>query len=177
MNNIVLAHENQQEFHRLAAGCESEFVPKITHDRFLVDQLIQSRWRLDRFRRLETLALDQIVTGEFDETNPDSKILASLGDKPLVIITRMANAAEKSYYRAHRKLTQSRSRELRNKAKEAQVWLSNRLHDRGLDNPDYAPPASVQNEPKSPDAPKVRRMPMPWDLPGGDPVLQNEANL
>ncbi len=149
MKLTVISHENQSEFDRLAAGYLAEFKPKTVHEQFLVEQLAQSRWRLHRYRRLETLALEQIVSGESDETNPDAKILKSLGDKPLLIVTRLATAAEKSYHRAHRELSQGRSREKRNEAKDAQIWLRDSLqHMR--DNPGAPVPmpwTSEQNEP------------------------------
>ena len=130
MNNSVipvLRHEDQTAFDRLLESYLSEFQPTTTHEHFLVDQLAQSRWRLDRAHRLEALALEQIVSGDSDETNPNSRILAHLGPNALTTLNRWAAAAEKSYYRAHRELTQARSRELRNKANDAQVWLQQQL--------------------------------------------------
>ena len=65
MNNSatpVLRHEDQSAFDRLLESYISEFKPATTHEQFLVDQLANSRWRLDRARILEALALDQIAT-------------------------------------------------------------------------------------------------------------------
>ena len=154
----VLCHEDQTAFDRLLESYHSEFQPTTTHEHFLVDQLAQSRWRLDRAHRLEALALEQIVSGDSDETNPNSRILAHLGPNALPTISRWAAAAEKSYYRAHRELTQARSRELRNKANDAQVWLQQQLAatpmpklDPWILYGDQAPAAThtapVQNEP------------------------------
>ncbi len=146
--NPVLRHEDQSAFDRLLESYNSEFNPTTTHEEFLVDQLAQSRWRLDRARTLEALALDQIAAAaESDETNPNCRILAHLGPNALTTLNRWATAAEKSYYRAHRELTHARSREKRNEANDAQVWLKQRLE--AFRTPAAAPaPAPVQNEPK-----------------------------
>ena len=157
MNNTVLSHESQHEFDRLAAGYHTEFAPKTTHELFLVDQLTQSRWRLDRYRRLEALALEQMIAGELDETNPDAKILQALGGNAFATVTRLASAAEKSYYRAHRELSQGRAREKRNKANDAQTWLAASLRQMEYRDPTMADPAGwdpfLQNEANSPDQP------------------------
>ncbi len=139
---------NQSALDRLLESYNSEFNPTTTHEQFLVEQLAQSRSRLDRARTLEALALDQIVTGETDETNPNSRILAHLGPNALTILNRWAAAAEKSYYRAHRELTQARSHKKRNEANDAQVWLKQRLEAIRTPTAAPAPSAPVQNEPK-----------------------------
>ena len=156
----VLCHEDQPAFDRLLDSYTSEFQPATTHEQFLVGQLAQSRWRLDRARRIEVLALDQIVEPtQMDETNPDARILASLGPNALATLNRWAAAAEKSYYRAHRELTQTRSRELRNKANDARIWLKEKIEavrtpplDPWILYGNHAPvppeEAPVQNEPK-----------------------------
>ncbi len=173
----VLRHEDQPAFDRLLESYRSEFLPATTHEQSLVDQLAQSRCRLNRARRLETLALDQIIDpAQSDETNPDSRIVAHLGHTALTTLNRWASAAEKSYYRAHRELTQARAREIRNKANDAQIWLKNGLEAirnrppvdssilHGNDSP--APGAApVQNEPNSTPTARVQNEPKPATLP------------
>ncbi len=129
----------QSAFDRLLESYNSEFTPTTTHEQFLVEQLAASRLRLHRAHALEVFALNQIVTGETDETNPNTRILAHLGTNALAILNRWAAAAEKSYCRAHRELTQARSREKRNEASEAQVWLKQQLL--------AVPKPPVQNKP------------------------------
>ncbi len=126
----VLAHEDQAEFDELLAAYQSEFPAQTCHQCFRVDQLAQSRWRLARTRRLEALAFDEMLNGALDETNPDARILARLSANIKDLVTflhRQAVAAETSYYRAYRELTQARSRELRNEANRAKSWLREQL--------------------------------------------------
>ncbi len=134
----VLAHEDQAAFDRLLESYRSEFQPSTTHETFLTDQLAQSRWRLDRFRRLESVALENIVSGEIDETNPDTRIVAALGSNPLILLNRWAASAEKSYFQAYRELSHCRSREKRNEANDAKTWLKEQLQ--------AMPPRSYRDE-------------------------------
>ncbi len=126
----VLPHEDQAAFAQLLEAYRSEFAPKTTHESFMTAQMAESRWRLERTRRFEAIALDQMLSETVDETNPDAVIVARLAEKcsdVLTLLHRYAVAAEASYHRAHRELTQARSRESRNKAKEAQLWLKQQL--------------------------------------------------
>ena len=165
----TLTHEDQSAYNQLLASYNSDFQPATTHEQFLVAQLAESRCRLDRFRRLEAQALSAIIDpSQIDETNPDARIVASLGPNALMTLNRWAAAAEKSYFRAHRELTQARSREMRNKATEAQVWLKNNFK-RCRQSP-HPTAATLQNEPKSgPRMPKhtFRRRPRHAPLPDG----------
>jgi hypothetical protein len=129
----VLPHEDQAAYDALLEKYRSEFGPQTEHESFLVEQLAQSRWRLDRIRRFETIAFEHLLLdsrNDVDETNPDARIVARLTWRtadPIAVLQRYATAAERSYYRAHRELTQGRTREKRNEAKDAQVWLKQQL--------------------------------------------------
>ncbi len=127
---LVLAHEDQAEFDRLLTGYTAEFTPQTGHASFLTGQLAQSRWRLARARRFEAIALHFMLTGEFDRSIPDARIVARISENVkdfLTFLHRQAVSAETSYYRAYRELTQAVSRELRNKANAAKNWLSEQL--------------------------------------------------
>lgn len=143
----VLQHEDQSAFDRLLEKYRSEFTPKTEHESFLVEQLAQSRWRLDRIRRLETIAFEQLLLAdetELDETCPDARIVAKLARRtsdPLAVLHRYAVAAERSYYRAYRELSQGRTRAKRNEASEAQLWLKEQLQQLPLPPiPDFDDP-------------------------------------
>jgi hypothetical protein len=150
----VLPHEDQVAFNRMLENYCKEFNPQTEHSRFLVHQLAQSRWRLERIRRFEAIAFELMLedetvlvqlgtqtspslsaaeSGAPDSrwaTNPDARIVAKIATKtgdPLPILHRYAVEAERSYYRAHRELSQGESRATRNKANEAQVWLKEQL--------------------------------------------------
>ncbi len=164
MSNFIPVpqHEDQAAFDRLLESYTSEFKPNSAHQQFLVTQLATSRWRLDRARRLEAHALDQIIDPtQIDETNPSARIVAHLGHNALAILDRWAAAAERSYFRAHRELTQARVGELRNQANEAEVWLKQQVEAVRTPAPDpwiLNGQAPVHNEPKSAPAPSGKRL-------------------
>ena len=168
MNYYIPAHEDRAAFDRLLESYQSDFQPATTHEHFLVGQLAHSRWRLDRAHRLEAVALEQLVSGEIDETNPNSRIASSLGPNALTILNRWAATAENSYHRAHRELTQSRTRTLRNKAKEAQVWIKESFQDfrRNL----------YQNQPNSQNEANFAPAEAPAPPEQNKPNWQNEAD-
>jgi hypothetical protein len=151
----VLPHEDQSEFDRMLESYRKEFNPQTEHASFLVQQLTESRWRLERIRRLEAIAFEYLALeddpapGQHSSqetpdlratkagsplsawaTTPDARIVARMAAKtgdPLPLLNRYAVDAERSYYRAHRELSQIESRAKRNEANEAQVWLKEQL--------------------------------------------------
>jgi hypothetical protein len=54
----VLMHESQAEFDDLQRRIVEEHSPDSDHETFLVEQMIQSRWKLIRINRLENVAYD-----------------------------------------------------------------------------------------------------------------------
>jgi hypothetical protein len=155
----VLPHEDQSAFDDLLRKYRAEFTPRNQHETFLVEQLAQSRWRLDRIRRFEGIAFEQLLLDGVDAPdfrnasgqNPDATIVVKLAARtndPVAVLHRYAVAAERSYYRAHRELTQGRAREKRNEANEAQVWLKQQLQEiplppfPGFDDSSIAVPVS-----------------------------------
>ena len=125
----VLEHEDAGAFADLCDEIAGEFAPKTGHELFLVRQMAESRWRLERSRRYETLALERLLR-EADETNPEARIVAAMSLKTnniFDLLRRYAGDAERSYYRAHRELTKGRKDEKQNKATEAQIWLREQI--------------------------------------------------
>jgi hypothetical protein len=143
----LLPHEDQATFDQLLNAYRAEFAPKTPHESLLATQMAQSRWRLDRTLRFEAIAYDQMLSPAVDETNPEAVIVARLAKNSsnvLALLHRYAVSAERSYFRVHRELTQARSRELRNKANEAKLWLQQH----------FAPPAYIPEDyPTSGNAP------------------------
>jgi hypothetical protein len=91
--------------------------------------MAQSRWRLERSRRFEDIAFEQMF-GDVDRSDPDHMIVVKLTNRTTNIIDLLqpyATAAERSYFRAHRELTQSRNRKKRNEANDAQIWMKQRI--------------------------------------------------
>jgi len=109
----VLSNENQQEFDELVAEYHRTFAPTNTHEQFLVEEMVQSRWRLARIRRLEAALVEQMV-GLGDPADSDAVLAAALLDNtagPFKTLQRYAAAAERSYYRALKYLQDTRKRE------------------------------------------------------------------
>jgi hypothetical protein len=116
----VLPNENQQEFDELIAEYHGAFAPATTHERFLVEEMAQSRWRLARIRRLETAVVEQMVAAA-DPADADAVLAAALiGNTagPFKTLQRYAAAAERSYYRALKQLQAARTLEASGSAVE-----------------------------------------------------------
>ncbi|MGA2185236.1 MAG: hypothetical protein ABSH47_19630 [Bryobacteraceae bacterium] len=111
----VLTNENQEEFDELIAEYHRTFAPTNTHEQFLVEEMVQARWRLARVRRLEAAVIEQIV-GLADPANADSALAAALINNatgPLITLQRYAAAIERSGYRALQQLLALRKLEAR----------------------------------------------------------------
>jgi hypothetical protein len=134
----VLPHEDHDAYAQLLETLQKEHAPKNEHEKFLVTRMAESRWRLDRTQRFEAVAYEQLLD-EYDESNPDHLIVLKLTNRTSNIIDllqRYATAAERSYYKAHRELTQGRKGEKRNEATDPMAWLKTQL-DQNPDPPDH----------------------------------------
>ena len=109
----VLPDEDQSEFDSLLERYSNQFGFNGEHESFLVEQMARSRWKLARIQRLEASVFQRASeTGSPD----DWKALATL--------QRYAASAERSYYKAHRELQQSRKEIHQVENKEAAVLSS-----------------------------------------------------
>jgi hypothetical protein len=102
----VLPDENQQDFDELVAEYNRTFAPATTHERFLVEEMVQSRWRLARVRRLETAVIEQMI-GPGDPADADFQLANAFINNtagPLIVLQRYAAAAERTGYRALQQL-------------------------------------------------------------------------
>ncbi|MBS1871937.1 MAG: hypothetical protein JSU00_01895 [Acidobacteria bacterium] len=105
----LLPHEDPGAFNAIGEELDNEFLPETEHQRFLLRQMVESRWRLERTRRFEAIALEQLISG-VDESDPDSVIVGKMSQKAANIfelLRRYANDAERSYYKAHAELVKS----------------------------------------------------------------------
>ena len=128
---IVLPHEDAVAFAELGEQLAAEFKPVTCHQKFLLKQMAESRWRLERVRRYETIALQLLLEG-VDETNPEARIVNRMSEKTnniFDLLRRYAADAERSYYRAHAALVKDLALESRNRADEAAVKWMTRLHE------------------------------------------------
>jgi hypothetical protein len=127
----VLPHEDPSAYAQLLETLQQEHTPATEHEKFLVAQMAESRFRLDRTNRFEAIAYDQLLD-EYDKTNPDHVIVVKLTNRTSNIfdlLQRYRTAAERSYYKAHRELTQARKNEKRNEAKDPLAWLKAQLEE------------------------------------------------
>ncbi len=155
----VLPHEDHEAYAQLAETLQKEHAPTTEHEKFLVARMAESRWRLDRTHRFEAVAFEQLLD-EYDDSNPDHLIVLKLTNRTsniMDLLQRYRTAAERSYYKAHRELTQARKTEKRNEATDPLAWLKTQL-DQNPDPPDHdsfwSPPRHPQtgnqrNEPNS----------------------------
>ncbi len=126
----------------------------------------ESRWRLDRTNRFEAIAYDQLFD-EYDDNDPDHLIVLKLTNRTANIfdlLQRYRTAAERSYYKAHRELTNGRKAEKRNEAKDPMAWLKTQL-DQNPDPPDHD---TFWTPPRQPQTGNVRNEPT---VAPGDPKL------
>ncbi len=142
----VLPHENREDFEELEAAYRSEFTPRTPHQEFMLGQIVQARWKLDRIQRLESLAFEQLLTEPGAATDPDERILATLGRSGNIFdrLQRYAAAATRSYNAAHRELKNARATAAKNQDQAAQAFI-----DQYLNSPNPGrQKADLQNEAK-----------------------------
>ena len=139
----VLAHEDASEFQSLLDSYRAELKPASADETFLVETMAQSRWNLARARRIEAHLLDQ-AAGSPVADDPDARIAAEFAARSgtaLATVQRYATTSERSYFRARRELLQARSREIRDKANEAQIWYKQEIENLRSPQPAASEPA------------------------------------
>lgn len=107
-NFRVLPGENPDDFERLVTLYRRQFQPASDHEDFLVTQLVQARWQIERIHRLQSEAFDQMLAEGDPAHSPDARIVAALG-KPCSAYDRLERYlahAERAFHRLHRELTQ-----------------------------------------------------------------------
>ena len=145
----VLAHEDAAAFAALNDELKAEFKPATTHQKFLVEQMAQNRWRLERTRRYESIALEQLL-GEIDETNPEAVIVSNMSRKVANIfdlLRRYANDAERSYFKAHAALVKDLETARQNKANDVADYWYGRLAEAKAAYPEATPPQEPRTAP------------------------------
>ncbi|MGA2184062.1 MAG: hypothetical protein ABSH47_13630 [Bryobacteraceae bacterium] len=98
----VLDNENQEEFDELIAEYHRTFKPANTHERFLVEEMVQARWRLARVRRLEAEVIEDMVAHR-GSRDADAMMVAAFRNDTASAFTslqRYASAIERAAFRA-----------------------------------------------------------------------------
>jgi hypothetical protein len=111
----VLDNENQEEFDELIAEYHRTFKPANTHEQFLIEEMVQSRWRLARVRRLEAeLIEDMVARRGFDDA--DTMMVSALRNDTahaLTTLQRYATALQRAAFRTLDQLLALRKLEAR----------------------------------------------------------------
>ena len=142
----ILPHEDRAAFDQLAATLRAEFLPAGDTETFLVDQMIQSRWKMARIERLEMEAFEQTLTEPGSTDSPDGRILAALSAPGNIFdkLQRYTAAAERCYYKALREIQNLRARAQKADAASIDTYIKKVVH---APMPDQKLP--VQNKPNS----------------------------
>ena len=133
----VLDSENQQEFDELLSQYLDTFQPANTHESFLVEQMVQARWKLERANRLEALLIAQL-TERRHEDDADSMLVNGYREHTLTAlanIQRHAAALQRTAFRAQDQLLA-----LRKHAAKAVQQNEPRLQPTTTPAPVYEPP-------------------------------------
>jgi hypothetical protein len=111
----VLDNENQDEFDELIAEYHRTLMPADPHQCFLVEEIVQARWRLARVRRLETeLIADMVV--QRGSADADAMMVSALRNdttRALTTLQRYAATIQRNAFRAFDQLLASRRLEAR----------------------------------------------------------------
>ncbi|MFO0504499.1 MAG: hypothetical protein ACK527_20185 [Acidobacteriota bacterium] len=109
--SLILHGECEADFDELRRQTHSTFAPVTPEELLFTDQLVEATWRLNRARRVETQALNQInvetamnimrLNGSTNTPSPEMSLAASLADqanqKLFATIQRYVTANERTY--------------------------------------------------------------------------------
>jgi hypothetical protein len=99
--HVVLSNEDRLDYEELRAQLISEHQPVGTQELLLVTQIVDSFWRMQRAKLLETAALESEI-GWHDSTTDALDMFAAwrAAQKDLDKLRRYVGSFERSYYRA-----------------------------------------------------------------------------
>jgi hypothetical protein len=98
----VLSEESQEQFDELVAEYYTAYAPANSHERFLVEEMVQARWRIARLRRLEAGIIEDMIEAR-GAVNADAVMSAAFCNgtaTPLTELQRYAASIERSGHRA-----------------------------------------------------------------------------
>lgn len=125
----VLPHEDPAEFDALLTAYQNEFQPEGVRESFLVRQMADAQWKIDRAHAIEAAVFERMMF-ENDKTNPPAtpeagmaQALLDRGADPLNGLQHYISALERTYHKAHRELLQARKlqNEVARKAAQAEL--------------------------------------------------------
>jgi hypothetical protein len=144
-NFRLLPAEDPNEFEELLRGYANEFQPVTEHECFLLTQMVEARWKLDRIERLQAEAFDQMLAAGEPDHSSDARILAGLSQPTTVFdrLQRYAAQAERTYHRAHRELAQLQKQQAKTQAAALDARLDQIMYG---PPPDYTQCDAYRNE-------------------------------
>jgi hypothetical protein len=109
----VLAHEDRGAYERLRSALQAEFAPAGEHQMFLVAQMVDARWRLERIQRLEAAYFDLCLDAEMEGAAEHRIVRTLMARKsdPLAIFRRHETALERTYHRCVKELRDAQKQE------------------------------------------------------------------
>jgi hypothetical protein len=161
---VLLPGEDRAAFDALGREYRDEWKPRTPHETFLVAQMVQARWRLNRIARMEAEMYDAIFTMPFaqDKTDEGAILMAyPLMNNPMLDrLQRYARDAERAYHRAVREFQQYR------KAQPQPAALAQAAEK----SQPFAVSAPVQNEAKPPHRDGIVSIYDPYDPASRGPL-------
>ncbi len=118
----ILAHESQADCDHLRETYRTDFDPQTEHDQFLLDQMVQARWKLIRLQKLEEAAFEAMLSDETPDT-PEARLVVKLGPNALDKIERYNTTAQRAYYKAHNELQKSQTHKKQNEANALETCM------------------------------------------------------
>ncbi len=127
----LLPHEDRTEFERLLDSYAKSFQPVDDHESYLVEMMVQSRWKTARLHRLEAAILTQMSAQTPSATDPDAMLAAAMlkgSANAYVQVQRYLAAAERSYFKALRQL--ENEKEERQRLEQIEIFNASSLQQR-----------------------------------------------
>ncbi len=107
----LLPGESQEAYERSLRNYRNDLKVDTEHEYFLAALLVQSKWKLARFQRLEAEVVTQMMAADPEHTTATQVIAAAIlkgTAKAYQTVQRSAAAAERSYFRAWTELQNGR---------------------------------------------------------------------
>jgi hypothetical protein len=106
-----LPGESREDYERSLKNYLHDLSPTSEHEYYLIMLLVQSKWKLARYQRLEAEVVGQMMKGDPEHTTATEVIAAAIlkgTAQAYKTAQRYAAAAERSYFRAWRELQNGR---------------------------------------------------------------------
>jgi hypothetical protein len=157
----LLPGENENQYVQLASAIRAEMQPGNDHENFLVDLMIQSRWRMLRVMRLEGAEFERMLDPTAAPESADAKIVAYMAGRKnsdvLSTLQRYLASAERLHAKCYRELLHARqvAQKMYDKAMQIEVKkLKTTAIGFASQNGHAAAPPAAQAQPAAPAAPE-----------------------